>query len=104
MFGVDAFEARFNGIRPVMKPHTTFGYVSDNPATDPTSRAEYYLTQYTLAPAIIRESLDERLNIGNMHNQQGTQQQVANALAARHLVPVQDFGNGIRIYRNNYAK
>ena len=95
-----AFETRYDTIRKALPPHSTYGYVSDNSIADPISQAEYYLTQYTLAPVIVKEDVDEPLEIGNMHNQHD----VSKELAERHLVPVQDFGNGIKIYRNNYAK
>ena len=103
-FGVASFESRFDGLRAAVKPHTTYGYVSDNPASDPFSQAEYYLTQYTLVPAIVKASTEEPLEVGNMHNQQQNEDQIKAQLAARHLVKVQEFGSGVFLYRNNYAK
>lgn len=100
LFGVEAFEARFDGLRPLIKPHTSYGYVSDNPPAASISQAEYFLTQYTLVPAIIKSSTSEKLNIGNMHNQPQDQKQIDAELAARHLVPLQDYGNGVKIFRN----
>jgi hypothetical protein len=94
-FGVAAFEDRFSEFRKTIAPHSVYGYLSDNPSNDPSNLAEYYLTQYTLAPAIIKPSPDEDLVVMNFHSASPDRA----ALQARHLVPVQTFGNGVLLCR-----
>ena len=95
-FGVASFEDRFTEFRKTLTPGTVLGYLSDTPANDPSNPAEYNLTQYTLAPAIVKPSIDERLVVMNCHN--GSPDPAA--LQARHLVPIHDFGNGVLLCRN----
>jgi hypothetical protein len=96
-FGVDAFEKRFELLHKDMPPHGVMGYVSDNPANDEvTSQGEFYLTQYTLAPVIIKPSTEEPLEIANFH----TAKPNADLLKAKHLVDVRDYGNDVHLYRN----
>ena len=94
--GVDGFENRFSGLKKVVTPRAVFGYVSDTAVDDPTFQAEFYLTQYTLSPAIVLSTSDMPLVVANMHS--GSVDM--NALQARHLVPVQNFGNGVLLCRN----
>jgi hypothetical protein len=94
-FGVAAFENRFNDFRKTVQPHTVYGYLSDNPPNDPSALAEFHLTQYTLAPAIVKPSPDESLVIVNYHGKQFDPK----LLQANHLAPVQDFGNGVALCR-----
>ncbi len=94
-FGVPAFENRFSEFRKTVRPHTVFGYLSDNPPNDPSARLEFYLTQYTLAPAIVRASANESQVIMNYHSKQPD----AKLLQSNHLVPVQDFGSGVLLCR-----
>ena len=47
-----------------------YGYLSDNAPNDPSALAEFHLTQYTLAPAIVRPSATENLVIVNYHSKQ----------------------------------
>lgn len=96
-FGVDSFEDRFNDFRKTLTPHAVLGYLSDNPVNDPSSQSEFNLTQYTLAPAIVKPSIDQQLVVMNYH---------ANipdpaALRAKHLVPIHNFGKGVLLLRND---
>jgi hypothetical protein len=94
-FGVAAFEARFAEIRKTIHPHTVYGYLSDNASTDPSALAEFHLTQYVLAPAIIRPSTRENLVIVNYHSKQLN----GRLLMDNHLVPYLDYGNGVALVR-----
>ena len=94
-FGVDAFESRFDQFRKTIQPHAEFGYVSDNPSKDPSARAEFYLTQYTLAPAIVKNTADERLVIVNFHSTK----LYPKLLTDNKLIQIQDFGNGVLLCR-----
>lgn len=95
-FGVPAFESRFDQIRPALKPHTVYGYTSDNPPNDPSYLAEYYLTQYTLSPAIIKPDINEELVVMNFHTERPDQA----ALHAMRLMPVQTYGHGVMLCRH----
>jgi hypothetical protein len=94
-FGVPAFEDRFSEFRKTVQPHSVYGYVSDNAPNDPSAQAEFYLTQYTLAPAIIKPSADESLVILNYHSKDPD----AKLLQTNHLRPVQSFGSGVLLCR-----
>ena len=93
-FGVTAFENRFTEFRKTLAPHSKLAYLSDNPASDPSAIAEFYLTQYTLVPAIVRASTDEPLVVANLHSDSSQ-----SGLQAKQLVVVRNFGNGVLLCR-----
>jgi hypothetical protein len=95
-FGVASFEDRFSDFRKTLAPHAVLGYLSDNPATDPSNQAEFNLTQYTLAPAIVKPTIDEHLVVVNYHSATPD----AAGLRARHLTVLRDFGHGVLLCRN----
>jgi hypothetical protein len=94
-FGVTAFENRFNDFPKTVLPHTVYGYLSDNPPNDPSALAEFHLTQYTLAPAIVRPSVNENLVIVNYHSKQVDMR----LLRANHLAPFREIGSGLELCR-----
>jgi hypothetical protein len=94
-FGVPAFEDRFSEIRKTVEPHQVFGYVSDNPDNSAVAEAEFRLTQYTLVPAIIKPTPQERRVIVNYH----TKDLDPKLLQTNHLQPIQNFGNGVALTR-----
>ena len=94
-FGVAAFERRYDEFRKTVQPRSVFGYVSDNAPTDPSAGPEFYLTQYTLAPAIVKPTSDERLVVVNFHSSKPDEK----LLRANQLAQVQNFGNGIVLCR-----
>ena len=96
-FGVAGFENRFADFQKTIQPHSVLGYLSDNPVNDPSSQSEFNLTQYTLAPAIVKASADERLVVINYHSKAPDPA----VLSARHLVPIHDYGNGVLLCRND---
>ncbi len=95
-FGVPAFQDRFEALHKSMPPRSVLGYVSDNPANNTQSQAEFYLTQYVLAPAIIKATTDEHFVVANFHNNTPDQAM----LRAKFLKLDRDFGNDVFIYRN----
>ncbi len=94
-FGVAAYESRYSELRKTVTPQTVFGYTSDNPPNDPSDQAEFYLTQYTLAPAIITSSILEKQVIFNFHNPSPD----LRALEPKHLTAVLNYGNGVILCR-----
>jgi hypothetical protein len=96
-FGVAAFENRFNDFAKTVQPHTVYGYLSDTPANDPSALAEFHLTQYVLAPAIIKPSTHENLVIVNYHSKDLDMK----LLAANHLRPFRTIGNGVALCRGD---
>jgi hypothetical protein len=93
---VQEFEDRFVNF-PKPEPNTVYGYVSDNAPNDPRSLWEYHLTQYVLAPAIIKASATENLVIVNYHSKDLDFRLLHND----HLDPYRDFGNGIALCRRS---
>jgi hypothetical protein len=92
-FGVAAFENRFAGFPKPIQPHTVYGYFSDNAPNDPSALAEFHVTQYTLAPAIVRPSVTEKLVIVNYHSKQLDMR----LLKANHLRPLRSVGTGVML-------
>ena len=92
---VAGFEDRFNDLRKTVLPHAVYGYLSDNPPTDPSAMPEFHLTQYTLAPAIIKLSTTEDLVIVNYHSKQLDPK----LLQSNRLAAIRDFGNGVVLCR-----
>lgn len=95
VLSVAAFENRYDELRKIIQPNIVYGYVSDQPPNDPSARPEFFLTQYTLAPTLVKDTGDERMIIVNLHNTKPDPK----LLQANRLVLVQDFGNGILLCR-----
>jgi hypothetical protein len=95
-FGVAPFEERFDLFRKSMPPRSVFGYISDNPPTDVSAQGEFFLTQYTLVPAIVKESTEESLLVGNFH----TNKPDGAKLRAKNLVLMNDFGHDVFLVHN----
>ncbi len=94
-FGVAAFESRFAPLRQAVQAPLVLGYVCDSPPNDPSALAEFHVTQYTLAPAIIKPSATQNLVVVNYHQKQLDPKMVQ----ASHLAIIQDFGNGAALCR-----
>lgn len=99
-YGVEGFENRFGDLAKAATAQTVFGYYTDLPPDDPSDQPEYYLTQYTLAPAIVVTTTTEREVVANMHSASPD----LKALQSRRLTPVRNFGNGILLCRNLSVK
>lgn len=89
-------EARFANF-PKPGPDAVYGYVSDNQPNDPRALFEYHLTQYVLAPAIIRPTANLDLVVVNYHSKDLD----FRLLHANHLDPYQDYGNGVALCRRS---
>ena len=93
---IAVFQARFASIRKALPAHGVVGYATDATSDQTTRSAEYYLTQYALSPVVVVEDSTQPLVVANFH----TSSVNPEVLRARHLVPVQDFGNGVFLLRN----
>jgi hypothetical protein len=98
--GVPFFEGRFAELRKALPNRGTVGFLTDLPSSDISSQAEYYLMQYELAPLIVKNTTDEKLVIGDVHNAKTTPAQ----FAPKGLVLEKDFGKGAQLYRNTRVK
>lgn len=94
--GVSAFERRLEPVKTLVRPHATVGYITDTRPEETTTTAEYYLTEYTLAPRIIVNSMDQKFIVANFH----LPQQEPTNLGLKGLELVRDFGAGVKLYRN----
>jgi hypothetical protein len=92
--GVAEFENRYSRF-PKPEARTLFGYASDYPPNDPRTAPEFHLTQYALAPALVKPVANLEFVILNYH----TDALDFRFLQANHLEPVQDFGNGVALCR-----
>jgi hypothetical protein len=95
IFGVASFENRFDEFRRTVRPHSVYGYLSDSAPTDPSARPEFYLTQYTLAPALVKSTVEEPSVIVNYHSSKPDY----GLMRTNKLAPVRDFGNGVILGR-----
>ncbi|MBI2687540.1 MAG: hypothetical protein HYX27_14600 [Acidobacteria bacterium] len=98
--GVTDFDRRFQALRSMLPPKGIIGYMTDpdTPANDTNAQAEYYLTQYALAPIVVVNSPDQRFVVGNFHNAVTT-----GSLRDRGFKLVREFGNGIALLENEKA-
>jgi hypothetical protein len=92
-FGVAAFENRYSDFRQTFQPYGVYGYLSDNAPNDPSALAEFHLTQYTLAPAIIKQGSNQSLVILNYHSKKVDPR----LLRANRLTILRDYGNGVAL-------
>jgi hypothetical protein len=90
---ISRYENRFRGVRENMPPHGTFGYFSDNPR-DSGNRSDIFLTQYALAPLVLREDTNLPVVVGNFHRRYPT----AEEIRRKGLSPLFDSGSGIVLY------
>jgi hypothetical protein len=93
------FEARFANF-PKPGADAVFGYLSDNQPNDPRALFEYHLTQYVLAPAIIKPTANMDLVVMNYHSKDLD----FRLLHANHLDPYQEYGNGIALCRRSRSR
>ena len=102
---VTIHEARIRQLKPLLPPFGEVGYATtvENDRIFAAERAfqnveylaQYALTQYTLAPLIVRNSPDLPLVVGNFLDGPP-----ALGFLERHdLVPVKNFGDGLVLFR-----
>jgi len=87
---VSVFEHRFDSVRARLSDSTTVGYITDAPI-DGDWLIDYYLTQYTLSPVVVSDSLAARFVIANLRDPKS----LAGLLQKQDLFLLSDYGNGI---------
>ncbi len=102
---VTIHEARIEQLKPLLPPSGAVGYVTtvENDRIFAKERAfqnveylaQYALTQFTLAPLIVRNSPDLPLVIGNFLDGPPA----PGFVEAQGLVPLRDFGEGLILYK-----
>lgn len=95
---VALYERRFDEVRKSLPSHGVVGYISSKQVPDirfdPAAR-DYYLTQYALSPLLVVYSDEPRWVVGNFHDPVAG----AKMAADRNLIVVEDFGNGVMLFR-----
>ena len=104
---VTIHEARIAELRPLLPPFGAVGYVTtvengkifaaEKTFTNVEFLAQYVLTQYTLAPRIVRNSPDLPLVVGNFIDGPPA----PGFLEKNGLVPLRDLGDGLILYRRD---
>jgi len=85
---------RYAKLKAALPPHSVVGYVDDEP--DKTARdAKYAITRYVLVPAVVAQGPDYPLVVGNFRDAHKNPEEVA----AGTWTLVQDFGNGVKLFR-----
>lgn len=77
-------DQRFAVLKQLLPDHGVVGYLGDS--ADAT--ADYYLTQYALAPLVVEHSINHPLIVGNFPSSRPD-------LAAHRLRIIRDFGSGV---------
>ena len=95
---VSHIEMRFAPLRKILSAnqYQRIGYLTDKPEVAEWF-AEYYQTQYSLAPVVIGSSADYSVVVTNMHNSSFSE----SSLQDRHLSPVADYGNGVLLLKRS---
>jgi hypothetical protein len=85
---------RFAALKAALPKQGVIGYIGDS-----SSPADYYLTQYALAPLVVDHSPAHPLVIGNFLTPLPPQ-----SLPSDQLQLLKDFGNGVLLFANRDAK
>lgn len=99
MSGSMFFEKRFDAVRKELPSRGTIGYITDTDSGDNLKRsAEYFMTQYVLAPVIVADSVAEySVIIGNFH----VNSPDSDFINANRLRVIKNFGQGILLLERN---
>jgi hypothetical protein len=87
-----AYIHRFDAARKLLPPRGVICYLPD-PHIEPNTTKDYFLAQYALAPLVLRTSSGCDLLIAN-YDAESRQ-----AIAPADYLPVEDFGNGVLLFR-----
>ncbi len=94
-FQVQAQTERFRGVMEVLPASAVVGYVTDLQPTDRSATIIFRTAQYTLAPRILQPGTAQEWVIGNFSKALDFRA----AGAGKGLQLVQDYGNGVVLYR-----
>ena len=107
---VSIHEQRIEPIRKIMPPTPVLGYITtvENEKLFLDERnlrsveflAQYYLTQYTLAPVFVYNSPDYPLVVGNFLDGPADPERIGK----KGLTPLHDLGNGVMLYRREIRR
>ncbi|HEX4785535.1 MAG TPA: hypothetical protein VH350_14435 [Candidatus Sulfotelmatobacter sp.] len=86
-------DQRFAALKLALPQYGIVGYIGDS-----VSPADYYFTQYALAPLIVDHSSNHPLVVGNFSVSQPPN------MPPDHLRLVKDFGNGVQLFANKDAQ
>jgi hypothetical protein len=90
---ITSYENRFTELRRILPSRGVVGYATELPSdkilSDAGASAEYYITQYSLAPIILDNTKDHSLVVGNFHGP---------SITEPGLALVRDFGNGVMLF------
>ena len=86
------YERRFARLRQDLPPDSVVGYVRGR---GPGTGKDLRMTQYVLAPVIVRESLKEDLLVGDFHDPRA----MPDVIRRENLVLVRDYGAGVALLR-----
>jgi hypothetical protein len=92
--GIVMDEDRFTGIRAMLPPRGTVGYLSDAGGRQENPKA-YFLTQYFLAPVVIAPDTAHELVVANFASGSA----IATLAASHGLSIEKDFSNGVALLR-----
>ncbi|HUV38512.1 MAG TPA: hypothetical protein VMY39_02815 [Planctomycetota bacterium] len=85
---VTFYRARFDLLKRDLPPDAIVGYLTDQP---PSPGTDLRLTQYVLAPAIVRGTLKAEQVVGNFHDPQ----KAVLLLRKEGLAVIRDYGHGV---------
>ncbi len=97
---VALFEHRMSELKKMVGPKDTIGYFS-NVVPDEMDRErpmDYVITQYVLAPALIVNSTDATLVLGNFFGSE-SMDAAYETIQRNRLHPLRDFGEGVVLFR-----
>jgi hypothetical protein len=98
-FRVQAQSERFRGVMEALPASAVAGYITDLEPTDRSAPIIFRTAQYTLAPRLLQPGSGQEWVIGNF-SKSGDFRAIG---AGKGLQLVQDYGNGVVLYRRGAA-
>ena len=98
-FQVQAQPERFRGVLDALPPSAVAGYITDLKPTDRSAQIIFRTAQYALAPRLLQPGTAQEWVIGNF-SKAGDFRAIG---AGSGLQVVQDYGNGVVLYRRGVA-
>lgn len=92
---ISGFASRYDELKRMKVLPDQVGYIGDRKPKDLQSVMAFMLTQYTLAPVVVEQSVAHEVVIGNYYSTPPS----AEELRTHHLSVVKDFNNGVVLYR-----